>query len=199
MVRRMTGSTNARCRIGGLVVLAFTICAMALGGSTATAAKICPEGSTYNNATKQCERPPTAECPADSAYDPATGMCTGSPAPGTECAGSYAYNAATGKCEASACPSGYVYFGVAGQDTCATAGGQVAPSCPAASDGQTVSRSGGTCSYTPPPGTTCGPALTYDAGSGQCVAEPQFTCPQGYDHNTVTGNCQTEPSKKIKP
>jgi nitrite reductase/ring-hydroxylating ferredoxin subunit len=211
-----------RCLGVGLTVIALTLCAMVVGtGAASAAGPTCPEGSTYNKATKLCERNPSVVCPSGSTYDPSSGLCTAPPTSSSPtCPQGYSYNPDARRCYASpqdSCPEGFspdpAYPGWCYQAhpepiTCPEGSEGVvdpvegyicvAPAARTCPEGGTLTE-GGECVADPETSATCGEGLSYDPTREACVAVPQYSCPQGYGYNTLTGKCQTAPTKATKP
>ena len=193
--------------------LAVATCAVALGATssaTAASASPCPDGATYNKATKQCETSAITYCPPGSDYDPATGLCT---APATyNCPDAgldpVTYNSSTGNCETPVCyHDGRAETGEyqgqqegTGFAICQFEGdeGPTTLTCPPG-DTYTLDPETGMCTAPAegPPECAVG---SYDAERDVCVAGvAQFACPQHYQYNAQTGKCQTAPVKASKP
>ena len=146
----------------GLTVIVLTLCAMVIATATATAAPAasnCPAGSTYNKATKLCEREPSIVCPTGSAYNPETGLCHADATPRT-------------------CPEGYNYD--SGRDTCTAAPTEA--TCPV---GDSYDPARNVC--VTPPITECVEGVPVSPGVCQdpVTGEPglgRLACPEGYTY-----------------
>ncbi len=171
-------------------------------GPMATAS--CPDGTTLNTFTSECEAPAAAPCAAGQTYNPSTKLCDFAPMVGADssCPPGYVLNADAQTCVGgmnSACTMGgsYGYY----EHACTSGeplpgfgwddetGQYVGPwSCPA---GFALNTRYGNCS-----GAACPSGQVYDTGTGSCqtpapVAASTLVCSAGSSFSPPWGRCET--------